>query len=57
MLGKDDRYSVASDPTRMCLCINSMPDCNETEQTLAVIPGETIELEAVVVGQDSCCLG
>ena len=35
----------------MCLCINSVPDCNIFEHPLAVYPGEMFEIEAVAVGQ------
>ena len=43
--------TVASNPTRVCLCINSVPNCNITEHQIAVYPGEMFEAEAVAVGQ------
>ena len=43
--------TVASNPTRVCLCINSVPDCTITEHQIAVFPGEMFEAEAVAVGQ------
>ena len=46
-----DLSTVASNPTRVCLCINSTPDCNILEYHLAVYPGEMFEIEAVAVGQ------
>ena len=43
--------SAASDPTRVCLCTNSMLNKNETEKHVEVFPGQTFEIEAVAVGQ------
>ena len=43
--------TVASNPTPVCLCINSVPNCNITEHQIAVFPGEKFEVEAVAVGQ------
>ena len=45
--------SVTSDPTRVCLCNTSgVPDClNVLSGGIAVYPGQTFSLSAVVVGQ------
>ena len=43
--------TVTSNPTRICLCSNSVPHCNITEHRINIIPGETFEIEAVAVGQ------
>ena len=45
--------SVTSDPTRVCLCNTSgVPDClNILSDRIAVYPGQTFPLSAVVVGQ------
>lgn len=47
----DNLSTVASNPTRMCICNNSTPDCNVLKHHLAVYPGEMFEIEAVAVGQ------
>ena len=47
----NDLSTVASNPTQVCLCINSVPDCNVLEHPLAVYPGEMFEIEAVAVSQ------
>ena len=46
-----DRHAIASDPTRICMCSNSIPVCNITEHHIKVFPGQTFEIEAVAVGQ------
>ena len=43
--------SVASDPTRVCMCINSMLNKYETETHIKVFPGQIFEIEVVAVGQ------
>lgn len=43
--------TVTSNPTRICVCSNSLPLCNITEHRLEVFPGENFELEAAAVGQ------
>ena len=43
--------AVASDPTRICLCIDSNPDCSITQHQVTVFPGQKFEIEAVAVGQ------
>ena len=53
---KDSFSQVSSDPERVCLCDNHQPMCTNLSQIFAseikVIPGETIQIPAVVVGQD-----
>ena len=51
VISPDDMNAVASDPTRICLCIDSNPDCNITQHQVTVFPGQKIEIEAVAVGQ------
>ena len=46
-----DLSTVASNPTRVCLCNNSIPDCDILEHHLTVYPGEMFEVKAVAVGQ------
>ena len=43
--------TVTSNPTRICMCSNSIPLCNITEHQLNVFPGQTFHIEAVAVGQ------
>ena len=43
--------SVSSDPTRICMCLNSIPDCSLTDITMKTFPGQSITLELVAVGQ------
>jgi predicted outer membrane repeat protein len=43
--------TVTSNPTRICMCFDSVPECNITEYRMNIFPGETFELEAAAVGQ------
>ena len=43
--------TVASNPTRICMCISSIPACNIITHRVDVFPGETLSIEAVAVGQ------
>ena len=47
----DSQYAIASDPVRICICIDSIPVCNETEYPINVFPGQTFQIKAVAVGQ------
>ena len=40
-----------SNPTRVCLCTNNLPDCNITQYNVTAYPGETFQIPAVAVGQ------
>ena len=49
--------SVTSDPTRVCLCNNGTPICNNSSYILSSIndpiyPGESVTISAVIVGAD-----
>ena len=46
-----DSHSVTSDPTRICMCVNSTPECSITQHSVITFPGKTVELELVAVGQ------
>ena len=48
---ENDYNSVTSNPIRICICINSIPTCNLTVYTRRLFPGQTIDIEAVAVGQ------
>ena len=49
--------NISSDPSRVCLCIDEKPDCLNIFKTIQTnrhgpYPGQTIEISAVVVGQN-----
>ena len=46
-----DLSLIASNPLRVCLCIDSRPDCSITQYNTMAYPGTTIQLPAVAVGQ------
>ena len=43
--------TVSSNPTRVCVCIDDIPDCNITLYNVTAYPGETFQIPAVAVGQ------
>ena len=46
----DTDRDVASDPTRVCVCINGLPDCTIIEQH-KVVYGQAFSIDLVAVGQ------
>ena len=42
---------IASNPLRVCLCIDSRPECSLTQYNISAYPGVTIRIPAVAVGQ------
>ena len=51
---KEDSSGIASDPLRICLCMNGIPDCNITEwnEPRDLYPGQILTgIEAMAVGQ------
>ena len=46
-----DDDDIASSPLRACLCFDNVPNCNITEHTIDVRPGQTVTLNMVAVGQ------
>ena len=46
-----DHSLIASDPLRVCLCVDSQPECSITQYNTSAYPGKTIKLSAVAVGQ------
>lgn len=42
---------VSSNPKRLCVCVNSQPDCNITHIQVEHIPGQPYFVSAVAVGQ------
>ena len=50
--GRELDYSViASNPMRVCLCIDSRPECRITQYNISAYPGTKIQIPAVAVGQ------
>ena len=50
--GRESNPSViSSNPLRVCLCVDSKPECNITQYNTVAYPGKTITLSAVAVGQ------
>ena len=45
-----DLSSFTSDPTRVCFCVNGIPNCYKTVNTIEVYPGELFNLSLVIVG-------
>lgn len=44
---------ISSDSLRVCLCkLSNIPDCSIIDTSLSAYPGQTINLQVVVVGQD-----
>ena len=43
--------AISSNPTRVCVCVDNLPDCNITQYNVTAYPGETFQIPAVVVGQ------
>ena len=48
---EDGNPGIASEPTRICVCINNVLNCDITEIKRVIFPGESIVLDAVAVGQ------
>ena len=48
---ENNSFEIASDPTRLCLCINNIPNCNLTYSKVEVYPGEKFTIDLVGVGQ------
>ena len=45
-----DLSNFTSDPTRVCLCENNIPDCYKIMNNITVHPGESFNLSLVIVG-------
>ncbi len=45
------RFEVSSDPYKVCLCENNLPNCNQTIVNVHVFPGHMMSLALVTVGQ------
>lgn len=42
--------AVSSDPTRVCICINFVPECNITDYRPELFPGQLLKITVVAVG-------
>ena len=49
--GESHLSVIASNPLRVCLCIDSKPECSITQYNISAYPGTTIQIPAVAVGQ------
>ena len=49
--GESDLSAIASSPFRVCMCVDSKPECNITQYNISAYPGTTIQIPAVAVGQ------
>ena len=48
----DGAPGITSDPTRVCVCLNGIPNCNITYwEITGVYPGQTVKIDLVAVGQ------
>ena len=48
---ESDLSVISSNPLRVCLCVDSKPECSITHYNTSAYPGTTIELPVVAVGQ------
>ena len=46
-----DLSLISSNPSRVCLCTNSVPNCSRLELNAELFPGQMFTVEIVVVGQ------
>ena len=47
---KSDLSLVASDQTRVCICVDNTPNCSVVSRNITLYPGETFEIPVVAVG-------
>ena len=48
----NDTYPITSDPLRICMCNNQVPNCSITTLSFKQLyPGDTIDIDVVAVGQ------
>ena len=48
----DNTYStISSDPFRVCLCENNLPNCSKSHVPYTVYPGETFHVSVIAYGQ------
>ena len=44
-------HSISSDPTQLCFCNKSKPNCTETTQSRSIYPGQQVEVAVVAIDQ------
>ena len=44
-------HSISSDPTQLCFCNKSKPNCTETTQSMCIYPGQQVEVSVVAIDQ------
>ena len=47
----DKSHSISSDPTQLCFCNMSKPNCTETTQSRRIYPGQQVEVFVVAIDQ------
>ena len=47
----DKSHSISSDPTQLCFCNKSKPNCTETTQSRRIYPGQQVEVFVVAIDQ------
>ena len=47
----DKSHSISSDPTQLCFCNMSKPNCTETTQSRRIYPGQQVEVSVVAIDQ------
>ena len=47
----DGKLSISSEPIRICVCDNAVPDCNKTQLQREMFPGGAVQIEVIALGQ------
>ena len=47
----EGNLSISSEPIRICVCDNAVPDCNKTRLQREMFPGGTMQIEVIALGQ------
>ena len=47
----NDTSLISSDSTRVCMCVNSVPVCDKREMNISLLPGVTVDVPFVAMGQ------
>ena len=45
------RHSISSDPTRLCFCNKTEPDCSTVSQSKSIYPGQGVEFSTIAIDQ------
>ena len=50
--GNDEMcHSISSDPTRLCFCNKTEPDCSTVSQSKSIYPGQGVEFSTIAIDQ------